>query len=157
MPTITLITIIDAPIERVFDLSRSIDLHKISTSQSNEEAIAGRMSGLIELNETVTWRSTHFAITQTLQSKITEFNRPHYFVDEMLQGVFSSIHHLHLFGVESGMTQMRDEFRYEAPLGLIGRLADCLFLQSYLTRLLKKRNAAIKAFAESNEYKALLS
>ena len=157
MPTITLITIIDAPIERVFDLSRSIDLHKISTSQSNEEAIAGRMSGLIELNETVTWRSTHFAITQTLQSKITEFNRPHYFVDEMLQGVFSSIHHLHLFSVERGMTHMRDEFKYEAPLGLIGRLADYLFLQSYLTRLLKKRNAVIKAFAESNEYKALLS
>ncbi len=156
MSTITLITYIDAPIERVFDLSRSIDLHKISTSQSNEEAIAGRMAGLIELNETVTWRAKHFAMTQTLQSKITEFNRPHYFVDEMLQGVFTSIHHLHLFSVESGLTQMRDEFRYEASLGILGRLVDHLFLKSYLTRLLKKRNAVIKAFAESDKCQSLL-
>jgi len=39
----------------VFDLIRNIDFHKISTKKSNEEAIAGKTSGLIALNETVTW------------------------------------------------------------------------------------------------------
>jgi len=156
MPTITLKTFIDAPIERVFDLSRSIDLHKISTSQSNEEAIAGKISGLIELHETVTWQAKHFGIVQTLTSKISEFNRPHYFVDEMLDGVFNSIHHLHLFSVENGKTNMRDEFKYTAPMGLLGEIADQLFLKSYLTKLLTKRNAIIKDYAESDKYQAFL-
>jgi hypothetical protein len=52
MPTIELITPINAPIDRVFDLARSIDLHMESTKQTGEKAIAGRISGLIELDET---------------------------------------------------------------------------------------------------------
>jgi hypothetical protein len=45
MPVITLTTEIAASIDVVFDLSRSIDLHVESTSQTNEKAIAGRISG----------------------------------------------------------------------------------------------------------------
>ena len=48
---IELLTEINAPIEKCFDLSRSIDLHLESTKQTGEEAIAGRTSGLIELGE----------------------------------------------------------------------------------------------------------
>jgi len=54
MPVIELKTAIKAPVERCFDLSRSIDLHKISTAHTNEEAIAGVTSGLIGPNEWVT-------------------------------------------------------------------------------------------------------
>ncbi len=53
MPRIILDTWINAPVERCFDLARSIDLHKISTEQTNEKAISGVTSGLIGLNETV--------------------------------------------------------------------------------------------------------
>jgi hypothetical protein len=51
MPVINLHTQINAPIGIVFDLSRSIDLHKISTAHTNEEAIAGVTSGLIGMGE----------------------------------------------------------------------------------------------------------
>jgi hypothetical protein len=47
MATIILDTIINAPIEKVFDLSRNIDLHIESTKQTGERAIAGRTSGLL--------------------------------------------------------------------------------------------------------------
>ena len=87
MPVIKLSTIIKADIQIVFDLSRSIDLHKISTDKTNEEAIAGVTNGLIGLDETVTWRAKHLGVTQTLQSKITSFKPPYYFVDEMLKGL----------------------------------------------------------------------
>ncbi len=49
MPLIELSTGIRAPIERVFDLARSIDAHVASTGQTRERAVAGRTSGLIEL------------------------------------------------------------------------------------------------------------
>ena len=76
MPKIELKTKIKADRKVVFDLSRSIDLHKISTKHTNEEAIAGKTSGLIGMDESVTWRAKHFGIYQELTSKITEFDRP---------------------------------------------------------------------------------
>jgi len=62
MPTIKLETKIKSGINICFDLSRSIDLHQISTVKTNEKAIDGRTKGLIDLNEFVTWRATHFGI-----------------------------------------------------------------------------------------------
>lgn len=149
MPRIVLKTYIDADQQTVFDLARNIDLHQVSTKHTNEKAIAGRMSGLIELNETVTWQARHFGITQKLSSKITEFDNPNFFVDEMLSGVFKSIRHEHRFVEQGTGTLMIDTFDYVSPLGILGKIADSLFLLNYLTDLLVKRNAAIKNYAES--------
>ncbi len=156
MPRILLKTEIKAELAIVFDLSRSIDLHKISTEQTNESAIDGRTSGLITLGESVTWRAKHFGIYQTLTSKITEFDRPAYFVDEMEKGIFKSFRHAHHFQQSQNFTVMTDCFDYVSPLGWLGKLADTLFLKRYMTNLLVKRNTVIKEFAESNRYKEIL-
>lgn len=156
MPTINLTTIIKAPIDICFDLSRSIDLHKISTAHTNEEAIAGTTSGLINLGESVTWRAKHFGVYQTLTSKITAMQRPIYFVDEMVQGAFKSFKHEHRFQETDGITTMKDTFTYTSPLGVLGKLADALFLEQYMTQLLVKRNAVVKEFAESGRRKEVL-
>ena len=44
---------------------------------------------------------------------------------------------------------MLDTFDYTSPLGLLGRLADVLFLRQYMSRLLRQRNAYLKREAES--------
>ncbi len=157
MPIIELHTEIKANIEIVFDLSRSVDLHKISTEHTNEKVVAGKTSGLIGLNESVTWRAKHFGIYQKLTSKITEFDRPHYFADEMVSGAFKKFKHEHHFADLDDGTLMTDIFEYHSPLGLLGRLADKLFLKTYLTALLEKRNRIIKEFAESGNWKEVLS
>jgi len=151
MPTIELNTAINAPIERCFDMARSIDLHIESTKQTGETAIAGCISGLIGLGETVTWRAKHFGIWQNLTSKITEFNYPNSFTDELVDGAFKSLHHQHLFRAADGITEMRDIFRFESPLGVLGKLANALFLTRYMTALLEKRNQVIKEAAESTD------
>ena len=148
MPKIELLTIINAPIEKVFDLSRDIDLHMESTRWTGEKAIAGKTSGLIELGESVTWRAKHFGIWQTLTSKITEFDRPNYFVDEMIQGSFKSIRHEHHFSDSNGKTLMKDVFVFESPLGILGKLFNWLILTGYMTTLLEERNRVIKEAAE---------
>jgi len=149
MPTIRLKTYIRAPIERCFDLARSIDTHMASTSRTKERAIAGVTTGLIELGETVTWEAIHFGVKQRLTSKITRFERPHMFVDEMVRGTFHSFTHLHEFRCIPGGTLMLDTFRYTAPVGPLGRLADRLFLKSYMRRLLRERNQYLKRVAET--------
>jgi len=156
LPVIKIITTINAPIERCFDLSRSIDLHMVSTKHTNEIAIAGRTSGLIELNETVTWRAKHLSVWQTLSSLITEFKAPYFFVDEMVAGAFKSFRHEHHFETQAGSTVMTDLFKYKSPLGFVGELFNTLFLTDYMRRLFEKRNAVIKEYAESEEWRKII-
>ena len=150
MPKIELITKINAPVEKVFDLARSIDLHMESTKQTGEKVIAGKATGLIGSGEIVTWRAKHFGIWQALTSKITEFNRPNLFVDEMVKGAFKSIHHEHHFSQIDDHTIMKDVFVFESPLGIFGKIFNWLILSRYMTNLLKERNRVIKESAEKS-------
>jgi ligand-binding SRPBCC domain-containing protein len=155
MARITLETLINAPVERVFTLSLSIDLHKLSMAKTNEEAIAGRTSGIIQEGEFVTWRAKHLGITQKLTVKITKVKAPNYFRDEMLKGAFKSMHHEHIFEAKGNQTLMIDVFEFESPLGPIGRLFNALFLENYMRKLLTERNEVIKRIAEGEEWKKL--
>ncbi len=77
--------------------------------------------------------------------------RPTHFRDSMVTGAFKRLDHDHNFVAESdGRTRMTDVFDYTSPLGLLGRMADTIFLKRYLRRLLEERNAIIKCTAESS-------
>jgi ligand-binding SRPBCC domain-containing protein len=149
MPVIVLRTPVAAPPSRCFDLARDVDLHQRSTAASQERAIAGVTSGLLKVGDQVTWEATHFGVRQRLTSRITEFDPPNRFVDEMVRGAFRRFRHEHQFLAVEGGTEMVDIFDYTSPLGPLGRLADGLFLRRYMTRLLCDRNAYLKRAAES--------
>lgn len=157
MPTIELSTLIAAPIERVFDLARSIDLHSSSMSNTGERAVGGVTTGLIGLGEEVTWRARHLGIRQTLTSRIIACERPVHFADAMLRGAFHTMEHHHYFEAagESG-TVMRDVFTFASPLGILGRIMDAVFLKNYMRRFLVQRNDMLKATAESDDWKQYL-
>ena len=156
MPKIELITNIKADIDLIFDLSRSIDLHMITSTKNKEEAIAGRTSGLIELGETVTWRATHLGVRQKLTSIISGYDKPTYFADEMVKGAFKGFHHEHHFNQKDDYVEMIDIFDYSSPLGILGKLADFLFLEKYMRNFLIHRNNLIKEFAESDKWKEII-
>jgi ligand-binding SRPBCC domain-containing protein len=156
MPTIHLTTFVAAPAQRVFDLARSIDLHRKSMAHTDEVAIAGTTSGLIGLHETVTWKARHLRKVRILKSKITAMEPPLSFTDEMVDGDFKSFRHDHHFKKIDNGTLLIDVFTYEAPYGGLGRLADKLFLTRYMKTLLEKRNQAIKEYAESDKWKFIL-
>lgn len=149
MTTIKLTTKINAPIQVVFDLNRNIDIHKLSTSKSNETAIAGVTSSLINQGETVTWRGKHFGIYLTHKSVIPQMEFPNYFVDEMVEGRFKTFKHLHEFVAKNGQTIMTDTIEYQTPYGIFGKLFDKLILKNYLTKFIQERNDFIKKTAEN--------
>ncbi len=157
MPVINLETRIAAPLETTFDLARSVDLHIESTAHTNEKAVAGRTSGLIGFDEEVTWEATHFGLRQRLTARIVTFNRPHHFRDSMVSGAFRRFDHDHYFETDGAHTVMRDVFDYTSPLGILGNLADWLFLKRYMQRLLVIRNKLIKTVAESGEAEKFLN
>lgn len=156
MPIIHLTSFIAAPVERVFDLSRSINLHQISTASTNEKAIDGVLNGLINKNETVTWQAKHLFKTRRFTSRITEMQSPVFFIDEMIKGDFKSFYHEHHFKAAENGTIVIDRVNFESPYGILGKIANSIFLTSYLEKLLTKRNAVIKDYAETQKWKAIL-
>jgi ligand-binding SRPBCC domain-containing protein len=151
MTTIHLITKINAPIETVFNNARDIGVHIETASKTNEKAIAGITSGLIELNETVTWEGKHFGLILHHQSKITEMKFPNYFTDEMVEGCFKTFKHEHTFAHEKGITIMEDKLMYETPFGIFGKLFDLISLKEYLTNFLLERNQSLKILSENQQ------
>jgi len=157
MPIIKLETKINAPVERVFDLARSIDLHKATMTKYEEKVIAGVTAGLINLDESVTWEATHFGVRQKLTSKITAFERPRHFRDSMVKGAFKRFDHDHFFEESGGQTLVKDVFDYDSPLGILGKIADALFVEKHLREMLEERNQIIKTIAESDNWRKFIN
>ncbi len=149
MPKIILETVINATPETCFDLMRDVRIHTETTAQTNEQAVAGVTEGMIGLGQTVTFEGTHFGMRQRLTVKVTAFERPHLFVDEMVEGRFESFKHTHEFTPHDGGTLMRDTLEWTSPFGFIGRIVDRLLLEKHLRDLVSKRNQKLKEIAES--------
>jgi ligand-binding SRPBCC domain-containing protein len=78
------------------------------------------------------------------------------FTDEMIKGDFISFHHEHHFKAVENGTIMIDLVNFETPYGSVGKMANRLFLKSYLEKILMKRNKVIKDYAETQKWKAIL-
>lgn len=156
MPTIHLTTFIAAPADIVFDLSRHIGLHAESMSKHKEEAVAGTRFGLIEKDETVTWRARHLFRNRLLRTKITEMKKSEMFTDEQAEGDFKKMKHEHHFKPCDNGTIMIDLLYFESPYGAIGRFFNSVYLTNYMRRLIEHRNMVIKDYAETDKWKKLL-
>ena len=64
--------------------------------------------------------------------------------------------HVHRFEEKEGMTEMLDELMFRAPLGILGRVAEMLFLTRYMRAFLMERNLILKELAESDRWKEFL-
>ena len=152
-------TTIHAPIERCFDLARSIEVHLLGNVHFGEQAVAsaGISSGLLGHRDRVTWRAKHFAFWHSLTSEVTAMKPPFYFRDEMLRGPFHSMKHDHYFrSLPGGKVEMKDTFVFAGPLGPLGLLAEALVLRRYMRALLYERNQVIKQVAESDGWQKYL-
>lgn len=150
MSIIILETMINAPVEVCFDLARNLDLHMESMRHTSEKAIAGKTSGLMQKGEEVTWRARHLGLNYTMTVLMLEMNPPDYFEDVMVKGPFKYMKHQHYFHARNNSTLMIDHFHFAAPWGWIGKIANALFLERYMTRLLEQRNTCIRNKAETD-------
>jgi ligand-binding SRPBCC domain-containing protein len=157
MPTIHLTTFIAAPAEVVFDLSRHIGLHKESMSSHKEEAVAGTRFGLVQKEDTITWKARHLFKNRLLRVKISEMKNNEMFTDEQVQGDFKMMKHEHHFKPCANGTILIDLLHFESPYGMLGQWFNNLYLTRYMKKLLEQRNKAIKEFAETGIWKRLLA
>jgi len=135
------------PVERLFDLARSVDLHLESQESAGERAVAGVTGGLIGEGQEVTWRAKHFGIPLTMTSRITSFEYPRSFTDEQVKGPFKAFRHVHEFDTAGAGSIMTDRVEFTAPLGVLGRAVERLVLHRYLERLISGRGRFLAARA----------
>jgi ligand-binding SRPBCC domain-containing protein len=148
MPIIKLKTFIKAPIDMCFDLARNVEIHTKTTSHTNERAVGGVTTGLLKKGDEVIWEAIHLGIKQRLTAKISEMDEPYTFTDVMVKGAFHSFTHIHSFVEKDNGTIMKDYFEYQSPFGIIGQLADKLFLEKYMRNFLVSRANELKKIAE---------
>jgi hypothetical protein len=150
METIRLTTWIDAPVERCFKLALCVEFHVATVKSRKEKALNGVMIGLMGLREPVMWQGKHFGM-QWMHTGVVDRWRPFtYFRDVMMEGSLLHYEHDHHFAAMNDGTRMRDELRFVAPMGMVGRLAERMVLRRHLMELLLRRSAALKQAAESD-------
>jgi ligand-binding SRPBCC domain-containing protein len=149
MPTITIETRIAAPIEAVFDLARDAGAHAASSAFTGERVVApGRTEGLLELGDLLTFEGRHLGVRQRITVRITEMDPPRRYVDVGVRTALRALHHVHEFVEDGGVTVMRDVVTWRSPFGVLGRIADTLFVTRHMRWFVTEKQRRLKAILE---------
>ncbi|MFC5591220.1 cell division protein [Sporosarcina soli] len=143
---------IHAPIQVCFDLARTVEVHAGKTLLTKQIAIDGVTFGLMELGDFVTWETIHLGMKQKFSSKIVEMVKPYRFTDAIVYGVFHTFTHTHEFIERGSETIMKDTISFKSPLGILGKVADHLFLKRYMRHYIAHQAQKVKRGAEATKY-----
>ncbi|MDX2047209.1 MAG: SRPBCC family protein [Chitinophagaceae bacterium] len=157
MNSIHLTTFIQAPVDRVFDLSRNITVYKVTLQHTRHNFSSGSASSLIGLGDTLTFRAKHLGKTRIMTAKVINLKKPDSFVEEQVNGDLRRFRHEHHFMQAENGTIMIDMLDFEGPTDWFGKLLGKFYLKKYLQKFIQKRNEVIKQYAESEKWRAVLS
>lgn len=84
-------------------------------------------------------------IPQTWVTEITHVNEPYYFVDEQRFGPYKMWHHEHIFNeIPDVGVEMRDIVTYVVPFGILGRIANSLFVRKKVLEIFEYRKEVLQ-------------
>ena len=142
-------TQIDAPMERCFRLSLSVALQQ---EAAGEIAVPARTAGLLRPGDRMMWHRGLFGWGPSQETVLEAWRAPLHFREVEAAGAPGRFEHDHHFAPINDGTRIRDEIRFSAPTGWMGRLAERFILPQRATEYLKRRNALIKRIAESDDW-----
>lgn len=157
MPRIHTTTFIAAPIERVFDLSRHIALYKLVFQSRKEKLTSGAASALISKNETISIIAKHAGRQRMLMLKITTYQKPTLFIEEQVKGDLQNYKHEHHFKPVDNGTIVIDIIEFGIPKDIIGKIFGKVYFKKYLEEILRKKTELVRAYAETEKWRAVLS
>ena len=87
-------------------------------------------------------------IKTTWVTEITHLKEKAYFVDEQRVGPYKIWHHQHIIkSIDNGVL-MKDIVSYQPPLGILGNIANSLFIKKKLNEIFNYRTKALEKFFE---------
>lgn len=155
MPRIHQTLFIEAPAGRVFDLARHFTLFRKAFDK--EQMSSASASNFLSPGDTVTIHAKHAAKTRSVMLRITEMDPVNKFVEEQVKGDLLAFRHEHFFKQIENGTIMIDLVEYEFPRDFAGKMIARFFMKDYLEKIIAKRSAVIRQYAESERWKPLLA
>ena len=136
-------TVVDAPLEETFAFfSRAVNLGLI-TPAAMRFTIQGDVPAMAE-NAAIDYRLRVGALSMRWRSRIVRWETGRRFVDLQEAGPYRLWWHEHTFEADGGRTIMEDRVYYTPPLGLLGRLANRLFIGGMLKQIFQYRLDVIR-------------
>ena len=99
----------------------------------------------IHVGTLINYRLHLLAIPFYWRTYIEAFEPPYYFTDVQLAGPYRYWHHTHEFFAVNDGTLVVDSVDYELPFGLLGTVAQELFVRRYLERIFDYRRECLQA------------
>ncbi|MCW5942147.1 MAG: SRPBCC family protein [Fimbriimonadaceae bacterium] len=149
MTTKTWQTLIDAPVERVWEFHRSADaLRRLSPPGTRVELMS--QDGAVRVGAVHRLRIRRFGLSVRWDARIERADPPSGFVDVALRSPFAHWRHDHEFVAQpGGRTLLVDRVDYALPFGFLGRVLDRLFVGRALDGMFSHRHAATRRELES--------
>jgi ligand-binding SRPBCC domain-containing protein len=150
MGSLRLETLIPLPLERCFDLARSVEVHCATAAFTGERVVQpGRTSGLLERGDLVTFEARHLGWRRRLTAEVVELDRPRWFADEMRRGAFGWLRHEHEFEPADGGTLMRDRLDWRVPGGPFGAVIGRLLVTPHMRWFMLTKQTNLKRYVEA--------
>jgi ligand-binding SRPBCC domain-containing protein len=148
MAQIIIETIIEAPAATCFSLIRDEGVRFEAAFFRAADIKHQFDRGTVEMGQVVTFKEKLLGFDQTLTLQVVELEPARRFLDEMIDGPFREFRHLHEFNDSRRKTLMRDTLDWTLPFGILGTLADKLFVERHLRGIVTRRNERLRSLAE---------
>jgi len=131
---------IDLPIEQVFNFfSKPENLSLITPPRLKFDILTPspikmKEGQLIDYSLTIM-----YFIKLRWRTLITDYEKPHKFVDQQIKGPYSLWHHTHTFKEKEGGTLICDNVTYAIPFGIIGRFMHGIYIKYDVHSIFKYR------------------
>ena len=134
---------IPQPIDIVFSFFSKPENLEIITPKNLHFSILTSMPINMKTGQVIDYLIRLKGIKIRWSSLITSYEPPHSFVDEQIRGPFSNWIHSHIFKEKNGGTIIIDQIDYSIPFGLIGGIANYIFVEKDLGYIFDYREKAI--------------
>jgi ligand-binding SRPBCC domain-containing protein len=152
MPRVEYVLEIHAPIEKVWAFYDSVDSLLAVTPPSTKVTIPDPPKQMREgTTFTLIVRQPPIYLPLRWVTVISKREPPFLFVDEQKKGrgPFASWRHEHHFeAIDATRTRLRDIVTYTPPLGILGRIADALFIRRQLNAMFAYRHKVTREHLE---------
>jgi ligand-binding SRPBCC domain-containing protein len=145
--TIKAVQKIPATREAVWDyFSSAANLQSITPAEMNFNVISQHHGEKIYAGQIIEYTITPLlGIKMYWMTEITHVRDGEFFADEQRYGPYGMWHHQHFFESIPGGTKMTDIVHYKNPLGILGKMANGLFVGNKLRRIFEYRFEKIES------------
>ena len=156
MHTLVSKVVVNAPIERCFDITRSIEAHEDTSILIGGRAVSGTTTGLSELGDETTWSAGFFGLRFKVRTRIEELEAPIRICEKRVSGIPRPFDHTYVLGLVDGGVLIEDHFNIGFPFGALGDFFLKVVLLKRLTVVQNHRLESIRKICEGDNWRSYL-